>query len=92
MADLLGRYNFFKPQNLRLLVFKGARDGTGYHVGCKHGSSKHRIFVTHALTADYPVDGCAGTHLIFIYPDIIHYQVVGNKKNPCYESLIQIVD
>ena len=56
MAALLEKYNFYKPQNLSLFVFKGARDRTGYHIGYEHGSSKHRIFATHALIADLLMD------------------------------------
>ena len=61
-----------------LLEFKGVRDGTGYHIGYKQGSSKHSTFTTQDLDADYPVDESAGTQLMFIYLDIIHYQKEGD--------------
>ena len=70
----------FKPAISSLLGFKGARDGTGYHIGYKKGSSKHSTFTNQDLVADYPVDLCAGTQLMFIYLNLIHYQIVGRKK------------
>ena len=61
---------FSSPQIPSLLGFKGVRDGTGYHIGYKQGSSKHSTFTTQDLVADYPFDVCAGTQLMFIYQDI----------------------
>ena len=78
-AALLGRYNFSSPQIPSLLGFTGVRDRTGYHIGYKQGSSKHSPFTIQDLVADYPVDACVGTQLMFIYLDIIHYQIVGYK-------------
>ena len=63
---------FSSPQIPSLLGFKGVRDGTGYHIGYKQGSSKHSIFTSQDLVVDYPVDVCAGTQLMFIYREIIH--------------------
>ena len=88
MAALLCWYNFLSPQIPSLLGFKGVRDGTGYHIGYKQGSSKHGTFTTQDLVADYPVDVCAGTQLVYIYLDIIHYQIVGDTKSP----LLIIID
>ena len=79
---------FSSPQIPSLLGFKGVRDGTGYHIGYKQGSTKHSTFSTQDLIADYPVDVCAGTQLMFIYLDIIHYQIVGDTKAP----LLRVID
>ena len=54
----------------------------------KQVSTKHSTFSTQDLIADYPVDVCAGTHLMFIYLDIIHYQIVGDTKAP----LLRVID
>ena len=72
---------FSSPQIPSLLGFKGVRDGSGYHIGYKQGSTKHSTFSTQDLIADYPVDVCAGTQLMFIYLEI-HYQIVGDTKAP----------
>ena len=88
MAALLGRYNFLSTQILSLLGFKGVRDGTVFHIGYKQGSSKQSSFTNQGIIADYPVDACAGTQLIFIYLDIIHYQIVGDTKAP----LLRVID
>ena len=74
---------FSSPQIPSLLGFKGVRVGTGYHIGYKHST-----FTTQDLVADYPVDVCAGTQLMFIYMDIIHYQLVGDTK----ASLLRVID
>ena len=79
---------FSSPQIPSLLGFKGVRDGTGYHIGYKQGSTKHSTFSTQDLIADYPVDVCAGTQLMFIYLDIIQYQIVGDTKAP----LLRVID
>ena len=79
---------FSSPHFPRLFGFKGVRDGTSYHEGCKQGSSKHSTITTQDLIADYPVDVCAGAHLMFFYLDIIHYQIVGDRKAP----LLRVID
>ena len=79
---------FSSPQIPSLLGIKGVRDGTGYHIGYKQGSSKHSTFTTQDHVADYPVDVCAGTQLMFIYLDIIHYQIVGDPK----ATLLRVID
>ena len=76
------------PQISSLLGFKGVRDGTGYHIGKKQGSSKHRTFTTQDFVADYPVDLRAGTQLKFIYVDINHNQIVRDPKAP----LLRVID
>ena len=43
---------FSSPQITSLLGFKGVRDGTGYHIGYKQGSSKHGTFSTQDLVAE----------------------------------------
>ena len=55
------------------------------------------IYVTNKeardLFADYPVDICAGTQLMFCYLGIFLYQIVEDTKSPpFYDSLIQIVE
>ena len=79
---------FSSPQIPSLLGFKGVRDGTGYHTGYKQGSSEHSTFTTQDFVADYPVDVCAGTQLMFTYLDIIHYQIVADTKAP----LLRVID
>ena len=79
---------FSGPQISSLLGFKDVRDGTGYHIGYKQGSTKHSTFSTQDLIADYPVDVCAGTQLMFFYLDITHYQIVGDTKAP----LLRVID
>ena len=79
---------FSSPQIPSLLRFKGIRDGTGYHKDYKRGSSKYSTFTTQDFIADYPVDVCAGTQLIFFYLDIFHYQIVGDPKAP----LLRVID
>ena len=39
------------------------------------------------LIADYPVDVCAGTQLMFAYLDIIHYKKVEDTKAPQLEVI-----
>ena len=80
--------NFSSQQIPSLLGFKGVRDGSGYHIGYKQGSSKHRTTTTQDLVADYPVDVCAGTQLMFTNLDIIHYQIVGDTRAP----LLRVID
>ena len=79
---------FSSPQIPILLGFKGIRDGTGYHIGYKRGSTKPSTFSNQDLIADYPVDVCAGTQLMFIYLDISLYQIVGDTKAP----LLRVID
>ena len=40
------------------------------------------------LISDYPVDISAGTQMMFIYLDIIRYQIVGDTKAP----LLRVID
>ena len=88
VIDPITKHLSLSPQIPSLLGFKGVTDGTGYHIGYKQGSTKHSTFSTQDLLADYPVDVCAGTQLIFIYLDIIHYQIVGDTKAP----LLRVID
>ena len=82
------RITFESPQILSILGFTGIRDGTGYDIGYKRSSQVHSILTTQNLISDYPVDMTAGTQLMFIYLDIIHYQIVGDTKAP----LLRIID
>ena len=70
------------------LGFKGIRDGTGYHIGYKRSSQVHSILTIQNLISNYPVDITAGTQSMFIYLDIIHYQIVGDTKAP----LLRVID
>ena len=79
---------FESPQILSIVGFKGIGVGTGYHIGYKRSSQVHSILTTQNLISDYPVDMTAGTQLIFIYLDIIHYQIVGDTKAP----LLRVID
>ena len=79
---------FESPQILCFLGFKGIRDGTGYHIGYKRFSQVHSILTIQNLISDYPVDITAGTQSMFIYLDIIHYQIVGDTKAP----LLRVID
>ena len=63
-----------RPQITSLLGCIGVRDENSCHIEKgKQGSSKHNKFTTPNLLADYPVDVCAGTQLMFFYKDIVHY-------------------
>ena len=75
---------FSSPQNPGLLGSKGVIDGNGYHIGYKQGLSKHSTFSTQNLIAVYPVD----TQPMFIYLDLIRYQIVGDTKAP----LLRVID
>ena len=79
---------FESPHILSILGFKGIRDQTGYQIGYKLSSQVHSIITTQNWISDYPVDMTAGTQLIFIYLDIIHYQIVGDTKAP----LLRVID
>ena len=71
---------FESPQISSILGFKDLRDGTGYHIGYKESSHIHSTLTSHNLISDYPVDISAGTQMMFIYLDIIHYQILGDTK------------
>ena len=73
---------FESPQIPSILGFKGIRDGTGYHIGYKESSHIHSTLTSQNFISDYPVDISAGTQMMFIYLDIIHYQIVGDTKAP----------
>ena len=80
---------FGSPQILSILGFKGMRDGTGYHIGYKRSSQTiHSMKTTQNSISDYPVDMTAGIQLMFIYLDIIHYQIVRDTKAP----LLRVID
>ena len=50
--------------------------------------SSHSTLTSQNLISDYPVDISAGTQMMFIYLDIIHYQIVGDTKAP----LLRVID
>ena len=75
-------------QILSILGFKDIRDVLGYHIGYKRSSQVHSILATQNMITDYHVDMIAGTRLMFIYLDIIHYQNVGDTKAP----LLRVID
>ena len=79
---------FESPQIPSILGFKGLRDGTGYHIGYKESSHIHSTLTSQNLISDYPVDISAGTQMMFIYLDIIRYQIVGDTKAP----LLRVID
>ena len=79
---------FESPQIPSTLGFKGKRDGTGYHIGYKESSRIHSTLTSQNLISDYPVDISAGTQMMFIYLDIINYQIVGDTKAP----LLRVID
>ena len=79
---------FESPQIPSTLGFKGIRDGTGYHIGYKESSHIHSTLTSQNLISDYPVDISAGTQMMFIYLDIINYQMVGDTKAP----LLRVID
>ena len=74
---------FSSPQFPSLLGLKGV-----YHIGYKQRSSKYSTFTTQDLIADYPVDVCSGTQLMFVYQDIIQYQIIGDTEAP----LLRVID
>ena len=73
---------FESPQIPSILGSKGIRDGTGYHIGYKESSHIHCTLTSQNLISDYPVDIAAGTQMMFIYLDTIHYHIVGDTKAP----------
>ena len=75
---------FESPQIPSILSFKSISDGTGYHIGYKESSHIHSTLTSQNLIYDYPV----GTQTIFIYLDIINYQVVRDTKAP----LLRVID
>ena len=79
---------FESPQIPSILGFKGIRDGTGYHIGYKESSHIHSTLTSQNFISEYPVDISAGTQMMFIYLDIIHYQIVGDTKAP----LLRVID
>ena len=79
---------FESPQIPSILGFKGIRDGTGYHIGYKESSHIHSTLTSQNFISDYPVDISAGTQMMFIYLDKIHYQIVGDTKAP----LLRVID
>ena len=79
---------FESPQIPRILGFKGIRDGTGYHIGYKESSHIYSTLTSQKLISDYPVGISAGTQMMFIYLDIIRYQIVGDTKAP----LLGVID
>ena len=58
------------------------------YVCYKQGSAKHSTISTQDLFADYPVDICAVTQLMFCYLGIFHYQTVGDTK----AHLLRLID
>ena len=70
----------------------GNPDGRGVHIGYKMGivtsNRLKKSDETKAYFGDFPVDLCAGKHLIFIYTNIIEYQYVGDAKAP----LLRVID
>ena len=79
---------FESPQIPSILGFKGIRDGTGYHIGYEESSHIHSTLTSQNRISDYPDDISAGTQMMFIYLDIIHYQIVGDNKAP----LLRVID
>ena len=76
---------FESPQIPSILGFKGI---TGYHIGYKESSHIHSTLTSQNFISDYPVDISAGTQMMFIYLDIIYYQIVGDTKAP----LLRVID
>ena len=79
---------FESPQIPSILGFKGLKDGTCYHIGYKESSHIHSTLASQNLISDYPDDISAGTQMMFIYLDIIRYQIVGDTKAP----LLRVID
>ena len=48
----------------------------------------HSTLTSQNLISDYPVDIPAGTQMMFIYLDKIHYQIVGDTKSP----VLRVID
>ena len=71
-----------------ILGVKGIRDGTGYHIGYKESSHIHSTLTSQNFISDCPVNISTGTQMMFIYLDIIHYQIVGDTKAP----LLRVID
>ena len=65
-------FSFEKEEVASILGFKGIKDNShdGYiHIGCK----SHKIRNRHQ--SDFPVDITCGSQLIFVYLDVIEYQI-----------------
>ena len=85
---MLGKYEgiiFPSDEIPSIIGFEGIPDGNGTHIGYKLNPNENRLMKsdeTKAFYGDFPVDLCAGKHLIFIYTNIIGYQYVGDTKAP----------
>ena len=68
------------------MSFTGIPDGRGVHIGYKMGTVTSNKLMksdeTKAYFREFPVDLCAGKHLIFIYTNIIEYRYVGDAEAP----------
>ena len=62
--------------------FRRKRDGTGYLIGHKESSHISSTLTSETLCSNYPVDISAGIQLMFIYLEIIDYQIVDDTKSP----------
>ena len=81
-------FTFESLQTPSILGFKVIRDGTGYHIGYKESSHSNSTLTSQNLISDYPVDISEGTQMMFIYLDIISYQIMGDTKAP----LLRVID
>ena len=78
---------FESPQIPSILGFKGMRDGTGHHIGYKESSHIHSTLTSQNLTSDYHVDISSGTQMMFIYLDLILYQILTDTKAPLHRII-----
>ena len=74
-----------------IIGFKVTADGRGTHISYNMDTIANKLMKkddTKAFMWDFPADLCAGKDLIFIYPNIIEYQYVGDAKAP----LLGVID
>ena len=79
---------FEGPQTSSFIDFKDIRVGMGYDIGYKESSHIHSTLTSQNLISDYPVGISAWTQMMFIYYDIIHYQIVSDTK----ALLLRVID
>ena len=72
-------FSFENEEVPSILGFKGIKDNShdGYiHIGYK----SHKTLNRHQ--SDFPVDITCGSQLIFVYIDVIEYQIIGDVRAP----------
>ena len=77
-------FSFENEEVPSILGFKGIKDNSrdGYiHIGYKSRKTLNRH------QSDFPVDITCGSQLIFVYIDIIEYQIIGDVRAPVIKTI-----